>query len=320
MSPMSTDRNQLSEPPTMPRPGVPQPPPTAHPVQRHLEGWPLGLWLVGVAALSAALVVPRDVEPQSVPTPRVDRVSHARQLESDARHARAARGGLSRQVRSVGEALRRLGQATFEGSAAAPQLRRQLRRLARAVHDESGPEALLALRALQADLFVQAARSQARTDAALASTELQQLGGPLTAQGHPARWFDPYPRGAHPHELRALFAIHFSRSVGLDVLGARLAPTLNEWRLYYRFLLGRPLPQGEARQRAIAERLRYVAELSRHDPSYPEHLARGILHYQADDFAAALGELSTHLRIHPDGRFALRARNHLAAAGARISQ
>ena len=41
--------------------------------RRHLEGWPLGVWVIFVCGLSALLVVPRDVPPELVPPPRIDR-------------------------------------------------------------------------------------------------------------------------------------------------------------------------------------------------------------------------------------------------------
>ena len=94
------------------------------------------------------------------------------------------------------------------------------------------------------------------------------------------------------------------------------APTLNEWRVYYRFLLGRPAPQGPERAFDSRRKLEYVAALAEHDGDYPAHLARGVLLYQAGAPAEAAVALRRHLDQMPDGPWALRARNHLAACGA----
>jgi hypothetical protein len=101
-------------------------------------------------------------------------------------------------------------------------------------------------------------------------------------------------------------------------LGARhpFSPSLNEWRAYYRFMLGRPVPEPPEREGDLRRRLEYVAALAQHDQDYPALLARGILLYQQGAPAAAAAELQAYLEQHPEGPWTLRARNHLAACGA----
>src|SRR5688572_27556477 len=121
--------------------------------RRHLEGWPVALWIVFVCALTAVLVVPRKVEPELIPPPVIDRPEQRRELESELRRAERARAGLPVEVRSAGEAFRRLGRAMWERADTVAQLRTQLRRLARVAVERHGNEKLLELRALQSELF-----------------------------------------------------------------------------------------------------------------------------------------------------------------------
>jgi regulator of sirC expression with transglutaminase-like and TPR domain len=49
-------------------------------------------------------------------------------------------------------------------------------------------------------------------------------------------------------------------------------------------------------------------------PNYPEHLSRGLIYAKLGDRARAIEAFRGHLAQHPDGRYALRARNHLVYA------
>jgi hypothetical protein len=281
---------------------------------RHLEGWPVGLAIVSAAALSALLVVPRRVEPDWVPPPRIDRVEQRLNAQLEAVRRERARAGLPLEVRSVGEAFRRFGQASSAGGA--PEiLRAQLRRLAQAVIDLSGDEALLSLRALQTELFV---RAMLASSDAEPTDDRSELGGSLFAQGRGRGWFAPSAAAASRQELETLFRVYWA-----DVLELRrhpFAPTLNEWRVYYRFLLSQPLRDGAERDRDLQLELGYVADLARHDLDYPAHLARGVLLYQRGAAAEAAAEFLAHLEQHPDGPWTLRVKNYLAACGAALSE
>lgn len=284
--------------------------------RRHLEGWPVALWIVFVCALSAVLVVPRKVEPELIPPPVIDRPEQRRELEAEARRAERARAGLPVEVRSVGEALRRLGRATWERADAAPQLKAQLRRLAEVAVTRHGSEKLLELRALQSELFARAVRTHSGGEPAL---ELRELGGTLLEIGLPRGWFGTGPTSAEDPELGTLFRWYWTEAVGF---GQRhpYAPTLNEWRVYYRFLLSQPVGEGDVVEQDVARKLGYVAALAKHDQEYPVRLAHGILLYQRGAFAESAGQLHAHLQQHADGPWALRARNYLAACGAALSE
>jgi hypothetical protein len=280
---------------------------------RHFEGWQLGVAVVGVCALSAMLVVPRDVPPELLPVPRVDRLEQLREREHDAERAERARmpARLSLAVRSVGESFRRYGRAAFSGPETLLQRQAQLRRLAAEALGQEGPEPLLELRALQTELW----RGALSAGSAEPTSDAVELGGGLLQAARGRDWFAPFPVGADAGAFTALFRLYWARALGLEHQHP-FAPTLNEWRAYYRFLLSRPMPDPPLRDGDLRSKLEYVAALVSHDQEYPEALARGILLYWQGSPGPAAAALRTHLERFSDGPWTLRARNHLAACGA----
>jgi len=298
--------------------------------QRHLEGWPLGAWVVAVCVLTAMLVVPRDVPPVDLPLPRVDRRQQRGDAAVESARAERARAGLPFEVRSVGEAFRRHGRAAFSQIELVPQLVRPLRRSVGQALERQGADRLLELRALQTELLVRAIEehplvgsagehsSQEHSSGERGAdppSEVVELAGGLLLTGLSHGWFAPPPEGADDGELAALFRVYWGKVLGLSERHP-FAPSLNEWRVYYRFLLRAPLPESPDRDRDLAKKLEYVAALAQHDQDYPAALARGIISFQRGAPAEAAMELTAHLELHPDGPWALRARNHLAACGA----
>jgi hypothetical protein len=285
-------------------------------VRRHLEGWQMGLGVVLATALFALLVVPRQVEPEMLPAPRVDRDEQRTYLRLEQQRSERGHAGLPLEVRSVGEAFRRFGQASFEGSAATAQIQSQLQRLARVAVARHGTERLLELRALQTELFIEALSVGLGDEP---GSELQELGGSLLKAGRRRGWFEPSPWAAEGQELSTLFRVFWAEALGLSQAHP-YAPTLNEWRVYYRFLLSQPTAEGAERDGDLRRKLGYVGALAQHDQTYPVHLARGVLLYQRGAHAESAGEFRAHLERQPDGPWALRARNYLAACGAVLSE
>jgi len=281
--------------------------------QRYSEGWQVGLGVVFVCALGALLVVPRQVEPDQPPPAVIDRAEQRQQLELEQQRAAQARAGLPLDVRSVGEAFRRFGRLSAEGEATG-LIKSQLRRLAQVAIERQGGEKLLELRALQTTLFLGAISGSGDQPAA----ELRELGGSFYAAGRQRGWFPPEALEADARELGTVFHVYWGEALGLGQQYP-YAPTLNEWRVYYRFLLSRPLARGAERRGDVERKLGYVAALARQDRDYPAHLARGVLLYQGGAFADSAAELAAHLREHSDGPWALRAQNYLAACGAALS-
>lgn len=271
------------------------------------------MWVVGVCALSAALVVPRDVPPELVPPPRVDRVEQRLERALDAERASLARrpARLSYLLRSVGEAFRQHGRAAHSAPELLEQRRAQLRRLAAEALEREGAEPLLELRALQTELWLEALRQ----GSAEPTSDAVELGGGLWNDAREKGWFAPPPAGADDGERSALFRRYWAASLGLERRHP-FALTLNEWRAHYRFLLSRPMPDAPFRDGDLRSKLEYVAALASHDQEYPENLARGILLYWRGLPVPAAAALRAHLERFSDGPWTLRARNHLAACGA----
>ena len=60
-------------------------------VARHLDGWPLGLLVVALAASAVLLAVPRGAVPHAIPVPVVDGRALARAVAHDRELAQQAR-------------------------------------------------------------------------------------------------------------------------------------------------------------------------------------------------------------------------------------
>jgi TolA-binding protein len=286
-------------------------------VERHLAGWPVGLALVVTAVLTAALVVPRAVPPSELPLPIVER-QELRQRAADERAlvASATREALPYEVRAVGETLRRFGLLSREQPEHARTLRQQLAELVTTARAEHGDTTLLALRALQAQLFAQALRGGAADAETRAARE---LGGELASSSAHPSWYDEHGFVGSDAELAALFRMRWNELLGL----ARMQPfaaTLNEWRLYYRFLLRTASLTDTVPGRPAADVLSYLTALGELDPDYPIDFARGVALYGRGAYDEAARAFAAHLHLHPDGPWTLRARNHLAACGAALRE
>ncbi len=102
---------------------------------------------------------------------------------------------------------------------------------------------------------------------------------------------------------------------------------LDEQRAFYAFLFEHPfvderrhLSAADACRAADQWRLRKIEELARIDPSYPYSLARGVLFYRLERYPAAAQSFRDYLSTSTDGRYALRAKNYLAAAVAKARE
>jgi hypothetical protein len=170
---------------------------------------------------------------------------------------------------------------------------------------------LLQLRALQTRLFLAAV--EAYDPKRPPPVDLTELGGELLGGAQRTGWVGEHGLRATQDELQVWFIIRWSVLTGLRE--APFAPTLNDWRIYYTFLL-RPdhEPPGASWEEIMDYRERVLGSLAEHDPDYPVDLARGILACQRGDFARGAQQLRNYLRRSPEGRWSLRARNSLNAA------
>jgi hypothetical protein len=141
-----------------------------------LEGVGAVLTLGALLVSTAYLAIPRAAEPTLLPLPQPDRRVLARQRAEETRLSEAARRvPLSFEVRAVGDAFRRLGAGTVAEQGVPESTLRDLQKLAAEAQVKAGGRALLALRSVQAELFVAAAREWDTTGKM--STELRELGG-----------------------------------------------------------------------------------------------------------------------------------------------
>jgi hypothetical protein len=283
------------------------------PGQKRTEGIGVASFVVGVAALAAALAAPRATEPDVLPLPLPDRVVLRRAAARTAELAREARErGLSYDVRAVGEAIRRCGAATVEGQGVSGAVLGEVRMTVRLARERKSERGLLGLLAVQTELFLDATRAFEKT--AQVSRDLKELGGDFIATAKQSGWLDGRRITLDDHERAALFRLRWTELTGLRS-EAGFAPTLDEYRAYYAlYLFPTPGSRGtEASEREVSA----VRALEKRDPNYPGAFARGVLFYRAGLFQEAADAFRTHLALHPDGPWALRAKNHLLAALAR---
>lgn len=287
------------------------------PLTHWLNGWQSGVVAVGLAALAAILLVPLPATPHVVPAPTVDRREELDVAMRD--RALAATGQdqpLPFAVRLVGERWRRLGAATAQGQR--ERAGRELTELRLALQEaraRHGEPPLLTLRAIQTELFLAALIRWEATGHV--EPDLTELGGDFLTVAARNCWTRQGRLRLSEAERRTLFRLRWGELTGA---GERppFAPSLNEWRAYFRFLLAHPerpaslspTPVG----RAVAQRrLLYVEALARRDPTYPASFARGVLWAQLGNSTAAMGAFQTHLDDPSQRLLRPWARNHVAA-------
>jgi hypothetical protein len=273
---------------------------------------------VGIALLATFVVVPRPIEPDAMPLPLVDRIEERRaRTEDDARADDAVNRPLSYDVRAIGELVRRYGARTAVKRDAEGELV-ALRTAVPIASRGRGSEALIRLRAIQTRLFLRALSTWETTG--VESQDLKELGGDFVVRATDNGWIDASRRVlASPDERAVLFRLRWTELTELGAL-APFRPSLNEWRIYYRFLIQHPELGAKGDGSADARRrLGYVEALAHRDSEYLSDLARGVLYFRLGDYSAAAGALESHLTAHPDGVWSLRARNYLACALERVA-
>jgi hypothetical protein len=212
----------------------------------------------------------------------------------------------------VGEGIRQFGRRNARGEDTARE-QQDIVTHVKAVHEAHDEALLLRLRAVQTQYFLAALRQFERDGKP--SPELSELGGDFVARAQQAGWLSQ-GRTLLPDEatVRVLFHMRWSDLIGKGA-AFPFAPTLNDWRTYYRFLLQHPPHNARASEIAAsgmhAARLRVAVALGRKDPDYPTELAQGYLLYQLGDAAAAASAYRRHLAKHQGGPYALLARNYL---------
>ena len=283
---------------------------------------------IAIALTGALLAVPFAVAPRDVPAPNVD--EKALSAAVDREHGLAAsiaaslrdeladptKGTQLYDLRAFGEAFRAYGRSestdeTYDVMHARQKLLETLAR-ARALGDDK----VLALRGYQKELFL--AELARWENTGQSSDELNGLAGKFLATAARDGWLEGRSVAMNPTLRGIFFKRRWNEVTGLT--DPPFALLLDEERAFYAFLLEHPfvddrhkLAAVEACRAADQWRLRKIDELGRIDPTYPYALARGVLFYRLGRYPAAAQSFRDYLAT-TNGRYALRARNYLAAA------
>lgn len=272
-----------------------------------------------LAIVGALIVTPRPTYPSVVPLPEID-TAEARTLEQNER-ARAQKvkdGSLPKSVRLVGELFRRASYAGTHQNREARDFVQQLRKQVRLLLDSGGEESLLDLRALQAELFVEAAAAWSRQDPTAPSrkqleTELDELGGDFRKVAEGSFRRNEGGLVLDSDELRLLFRIHWGRVTGV-FLQEPFGPTLSEVKRYHLLFLLHPKGHPENVFEQAQNQVKHAEALGKVDVRYPAKLAEGILRLRLGQSERALALLRAHLSASPNGPWTQIARNHLRLA------
>ncbi len=302
-----------------------------------------GRWLaavpVSVAMVMFAILMPRASPPSEVPLPDVDMRSLSRTISEDgARAARARETRLPGDILAVGSAVRAINQADARGASEleAHDVRSRLDdAVAKAFVREGASDDMLALRALELEGFLAEARSFEKNGEE--SRELAELGGGFVRRMREATWIDGHRILASDVQLRAAYKLVWNALTGTDRLPS-FHLSLDEERVLYALYLARPhapdarrlelaAELGSAATRADCERARAnheravelwraekIRKLGQIDPSYPTNYALGVAYFRAGRYDLAVEGFRSWLDAHPEGRWSLRARNHLRAS------
>jgi hypothetical protein len=256
--------------------------------------------------------------PDYLPLPVVPRAELKEARDQRAQEFVAARRRpLAYEIRAVGEGMRQLGRLVHEGETINVDRRNRLCGLVRAGRTQWGDEQVKQLRAAQAQLFIAALGDWERTG--VEGSDLIELGGDFLAVATKLGWLPPDQK----QRLRALkldqderAALFLTRWTDLTCLTDDPALRLQSvWPvLALRARLKLPIAAlGEAD-------LTLLDRVKRLDPDYPDLLAKGLIYVRSGKPARAAEAFRTHLQLHADGPYALRARNHLIFALAELNR
>ena len=300
----------------------------------------LALVPVTIAGLAMLLMMPRSVPPEDVPLPQIDGAALQAERQDDVARAASARATrLSGDILLVGTTLRALNVAQVTGanavdvSVARTALENAFRTVA--ADGDRAADGLKTLRALQLETFLtEVARFESTGQS---SAELEELAGSFLDHMIAGGWVQNGKVLLDDAALRAAYKIVWNAQLGADRLpGLQLG--LDEQRALYTFYLTHPhaseaqrLAFEAMRRRAttrdeclkanadehldeaqwLIEKIHRFGEL---DPTYPTGYALGIAYYRAGRLEQSIESFGGWIVAHPDGPYALRARNHLKAA------
>jgi hypothetical protein len=298
-------------------------------------GRALALIPLTVAILLGALMMPRGAVPEAIPVPIAD----SRVLEKIAEHDReladrAEQDPLPAEVRALGSAIRQFNTLQAKDSDA-PALAEARRALDNAIAPAlaMGGDKLALLRAAQVEVFLQEARAFEATGAE--SDELYAVGGPFVRRIRLVGWCtETNVIVLNETERRVAFKSTWNALLNLDA-HPDLKISLDEMRALYTLYIQHPHAPEDVREqfelsrksgvdeRACREfaareeaaiegwRLDKIKKLGALDPAYPLAYAIGIAQFRRGQYGPAGEAFRAWTMQHPDGPYALRARNYL---------
>lgn len=307
---------------------------------------------LGAFVLFGLLLFPRAAPPDELPLPRLDRaVLSAIRHEEDKLARDAEARGLGPDARVLGTELRAY-HALQVRKAPRAELEDAKVKVERARAFLVAREGLPALRALFAfqqlrflaelEHWERQHRSGAPEDPAH-TIERDALGGAFLERLREGQWASDHELTANDDERRVLYKMMWATDVGLDG-EAPFALSKDERRVLYSLFLRAPHPpellqaslraaiaraktardcelaEAEMRRATAKWRVGKILALAEFDADYPLHYALGIAQLEAGDPAAAAAAFRSSLDATPDGPYALRSRNMLKYAVARLAK
>lgn len=298
----------------------------------------LALVPVSVAAMLLALMMPRATKPDVVPLPAIDeRVLEAVVTADRARAGRARAERLPADVLALGSAFRAMqaADAAKADEVTVAKVRQDLDVAAQVVRARGESlAAVVDLRATQLEGFL--AEVRAFEASGEVSRELEELGGSFVERMRSAGWIEGRRPVADEAQLRAAYKTMWNGLVG--ELTREQALTLDEQRALYSLYLAHPhapeanraeilaerrdartaadCERAAASERRLVEKWREgkIRQLGRIDSSYPTDYALGVSYFRAEQYDLSARAFRAWVDAHPDGAYALRAKNHLKAA------
>jgi hypothetical protein len=291
---------------------------------------------IAVALVLGVLLLPRRGIPDEVPVP----IPNGRELERVATRDRdlaqeARRDLLPSAVRSLGSAIRAYHVIEAGGEARDLGKARSDVDAALIAARPAGDDALLRLRAVEVESFLEELRGFESTG--IESDEIAALAGAFVRSMKSAGWCEGHTLIPDESARRAMFKQMWNAFVGLETASA-FALSLDEQRALYSLFLSHPHPSPATREtldqsrrgahdakacQMVAEgervatetwRLERIARLAAIDPSYPAEYAHGVASFRRGDYTTAARDFQTWLIAHPEGELSLRAQSFLRAS------
>lgn len=299
-----------------------------------------GRWLAVIPASIGVIfllfMLPRSTPPDGVPLPRVDhRVTAAVARAEEKLADEAEQNRLPGDILQIGTAIRELN--ALEGKDEETQrllVRGRLDAMITGIASRPGvDQELIQLRSAQIRTFVNALREW---EAGREPPDFAAAGGTFVDRAREAGWVEGRRILLDETQRRVAFKTVWNAMTHLSQGPYSL--TLDEERALYSFYITHPrVPEGhriqlemkrhdaktpeecaqsraEWRREMESWRADKIKRLAAIDPSYPGYYALGIVHFQAGHNDLAVDAFNTYLQAHPEGPYALRARNHLKAS------